>query len=104
MKKIEKYFFKVSEVRVVDGRLNGTVTMPKSANPIFSGASPTDAGRLCVWAEVANVKNEAVETTRLLILQAGDEIPLGWEYMTHIVAAPILFVYRADMRLSIIAR
>ncbi len=73
-------------------RINGKITVPQGSKLVHLGAAPPK-GEMFAWFEVSpvNVPDEEIDVT---VIQTGDDIPNGYVYMGHILAVPILFVYR----------
>ena len=92
--KIEAYALQAAE-RALPGqaRLKGTVSLPEGAKIVYVGATPPK-GEMFIFAEVSPMKLP-MRTMDVVVLQTGDVIPNGYEYLSYILAVPILFIYQA---------
>jgi len=92
--KIEAYPLQAVE-RTVPGmnRVKGTVSLPEGARIVYVGATPPK-GEMFIFAEVSPMKLP-MRTMDVVILQVGDVVPNGYEYLSYILAVPILFIYKA---------
>ena len=92
--KIEAYPLQAAE-QIAPGqqRLKGTVSLPEGANIVYVGATPPK-GEMFIFAEVSPMKLP-MRTMDVVVLQTGDVIPNGYEYLSYILAVPILFIYKA---------
>ncbi len=91
--KLEKFPFQAAE-KMIPGldRINGKLTIPQGSKIVHVGAAPPK-GEMFAWCEVSPVTSpdEEIDVT---VLQTGDNIPNGYEYMGYILAQPPLFIYR----------
>lgn len=90
--KIEQFPLQAVEKPIPGVRVDGTVSMPEGAKIVYVGATPP-AGEMFIFAEVSPMKLP-MKTMDVCILKAGDEVPMGYEYLSYILAVPILFVYK----------
>jgi hypothetical protein len=73
-------------------RMQGVVNLPQNAKIVHVGAAPPN-GEMYVYAEVSPM-NLPIEPMDVVVLKVDDTIPRGFEYLSYILAVPILFVYR----------
>lgn len=92
--KIEAYALQAAEQHVPgSARVKGTVALPEGARIVYVGATPPK-GEMFIFAEVSPMKLP-MRTMDVVVLQTGDVIPNGYEYLSYILAVPILFIYKA---------
>ncbi len=90
--KIEAFPLQASEDNVPGTRVDGVVTMPEGANIVYVGATPP-VGDMFIYAEVSPMKLP-MKKMDICVLKVGDEVPMGYEYLSYILAVPILFIYK----------
>jgi hypothetical protein len=92
--KIEAYALQAAEHTIPgSSRVKGTVALPEGARIVYVGATPPK-GEMFIFAEVSPMKLP-MRTMDVVVLQTGDVIPNGYEYLSYILAVPILFIYKA---------
>lgn len=91
--KIEAYPLQAAEkIEPGTARIKGTVSLPEGAKIVYVGATPPK-GEMFIFAEVSPM-NLPMRITDVVVLQVGDIIPNGYEYLSYILAVPILFIYK----------
>lgn len=88
--KIEAFPLKGSESSKL-GQIAGEITFPEGSKIIHVGAAPPN-GEMFAYCEVSPVKMPDV-TLDVVVLQVGQDVPMGYKYLGYILAIPILFVY-----------
>lgn len=90
--KLEAYQLQASERQLPTDKIKGYVEIPEGAKIVHVGAVPPK-GEMVVFCEVSPM-NLPMKRIDVLILRQGDDIPRGHEYLSYILAVPILFVYK----------
>lgn len=90
--KIEAYPLQSVKTQSALGRIEGQIVLPEGAKIVYIGASPP-SGDMMAYAEVSPV-NLPDRPIDVVVLKPGDVIPNGYEYLGHILAVPLLFIYR----------
>lgn len=90
--KIECYALQASERQSPTDRIKGYIEMPEGAKIIHVGAVPPK-GEMVAFCEVSPM-NLPMQKIDVVVLRQGDDIPRGHEYLSYILAVPILFVYK----------
>lgn len=90
--KIEAYPLQSVKKQSALERIEGQIVLPEGAKIVHIGAAPP-SGEMMAYAEVSPV-NLPDRRIDVVILRQGDVIPNGYEYLGHILAVPILFIYR----------
>jgi len=73
-------------------RIQGVITLPQGSKIVHVGAAPPK-GEMFAYAEVSPV-NLPDEKLDIVVMQVGDTIPNGYEYLGYILAVPVLFIYK----------
>ena len=90
--KIEAYVLQANERAHHTDKVTGYEEIPEGAKILHVGAVPPK-GEMVIFCEVSPM-NLPMQRIDVVVLRQGDDIPRGHEYLSYILAVPILFVYK----------
>jgi hypothetical protein len=73
-------------------QMEGVITLPEGSRVVHVGAAPPK-GELLAFAEIPDLDMPPMKI-EIRIVRCEDPVPDGYEYMGHILAVPILFIYK----------